>query len=752
MSHLKLDLSNFSRYGIALISTLLALVLALLIFPQVPDVRYIFFTLAVIFNAWYGGFTSGLLCAALSIFSIEFFMIEPQFVFKFEPANLPQLIRFGIVTSAISFVEERRLRSQIALRDSRNQLQVVLQGLADGVTAQDSTGKLIFANEAAARMTGYDSVKEFLSAPPQHIQQRFELFAESGAPLTFADLPGRQALAHGISGQLISRVHYLDTDAERWSIIQSTPVLDDKGQVQMAINIFRDITDLKNAQLELQNQQAYLLTILATIISAVITTDKEGKVEFMNPAAERLTGWDKTRAPGKPVSDIFRIVSEGTRRTIENPVESLLREEAVTDKVDPVLLIQHDGNELPIEYTVTMLKDQNNQVTGVVLVFRDISQQRHAEQERLQLTLLVEAERRRLRNILENVPGMVWEGTLIGADQKLNFVNSYAEKMLGYTVEEWMTIPNLGASITHPDDLELVREQARTLYEAGNLNMSLQFRAISKDEREVPMEVRMTVMVDDAGNPTGTYGLMTDVSQQKKAEAALQQYALDLKSSNEQLERFAYIASHDLQEPLRMISSYLQLLEQRYGDIFDADAKEFIGFAVDGAIRMKALINDLLIYSRVKTTERNFASFDSAGALRQALNNLKVKIEDSQAKISYDSLPTIVGNQSLFIQLFQNLISNGLKFQNDHPPQIYIKCSRDKDKWLFSVRDNGIGIEPQYLEAIFTMFKRLHTREQYPGTGIGLAICKKVVEHHRGRIWAESQVGVGTTFYFTIPR
>jgi two-component system, chemotaxis family, sensor kinase Cph1 len=224
-----------------------------------------------------------------------------------------------------------------------------------------------------------------------------------------------------------------------------------------------------------------------------------------------------------------------------------------------------------------------------------------------------------------------------------------------------------------------------------------------------------------------------------------------LKRSNEELERFAYIASHDLQEPLRMIALYLQLLEQRYQDLLDQDAREFIGFAVDGAARMKTMIGDILAYSRVKTDERNFVSFSSEDTLKTALENMQVKIAESQANVRYENLPHITGNENQFVQLFQNLVSNAIKFRSEQPPEIHVSASRHNHEWLFAVRDNGIGIEEQYLERIFVMFKRLHTKEKYPGTGIGLAVCRKVIEHHRGRIWAESKLGEGTTFYFTVP-
>jgi PAS domain S-box-containing protein len=225
----------------------------------------------------------------------------------------------------------------------------------------------------------------------------------------------------------------------------------------------------------------------------------------------------------------------------------------------------------------------------------------------------------------------------------------------------------------------------------------------------------------------------------------------ELARSNAELQQFAYIASHDLQEPLRMVTSYLQLLSRRYRNQLDASADDFIAYAVDGATRMQALINDLLTYSRVGTRGTSFQPIDCNQVVKQAVNNLKVAIEESQATIAYEALPNIIADGTQLVQLFQNLIGNAVKFRQEKPPHIEIKAEPQTDEWLFSVQDNGIGIEPEYAERIFVIFQRLHNRAEYPGTGIGLAICKKIVEQHGGRIWIGSEPGQGTTFWFTIP-
>jgi len=217
-------------------------------------------------------------------------------------------------------------------------------------------------------------------------------------------------------------------------------------------------------------------------------------------------------------------------------------------------------------------------------------------------------------------------------------------------------------------------------------------------------------------------------------------------------EQFAYVASHDLQEPLRMVSSYTQLLLRRYGERFEGDAKEFMGYIVDGAARMKQLIEDLLAYSRVGTRGKDFHEVEVEGALRRAVTNLRAAIEESGASVTWDALPTVIADDLQLTQLFQNLIGNALKFRSASVPRVSVSATEKEKEWEFKVRDNGIGIEPQYFERIFMVFQRLHNKTEYPGTGIGLAICKKVVERHGGRIWVEAQPGEGSAFHFTLPK
>lgn len=246
--------------------------------------------------------------------------------------------------------------------------------------------------------------------------------------------------------------------------------------------------------------------------------------------------------------------------------------------------------------------------------------------------------------------------------------------------------------------------------------------------------------------------LEQETASRMQAQLLLAEKARDLQRSNEDLQRFAYVASHDLQEPLRMVASYLQLLEQRYQDALDEDAREFIHYAVDGATRMKNLIDDLLDFSRVGTRANPFEPTDLNTILGKVRANLQMRIEEENAVVVSEELPTIPADPPQMIQLFQNLIDNAIKFRAEDPPRVHIKAKEAEQEWVISVSDNGIGIDPQYFDRIFVIFQRLHTRTQYPGTGIGLAVGKRIVERHNGRIWVESAPGGGTTFYCALPK
>ena len=282
-------------------------------------------------------------------------------------------------------------------------------------------------------------------------------------------------------------------------------------------------------------------------------------------------------------------------------------------------------------------------------------------------------------------------------------------------------------------------------------NYTIEKRCLRKDGEVIWVRVTSSLPSSHDGHAPWWISVIEDITDRKRAEEALRETADDLGRSNNDLEQFAYVASHDLQEPLRMVTGFVQLLQRQYGGRLDAEADKFIQYAVDGAKRMQVLIEDLLAYSRGGARGRELIATDAGALLRRALGNLAATIDETAAEITHGELPAVRADGTQLAQLFQNLIGNALKFRGAEPPRIHVEACRRGDDWLFSVRDNGIGIDPEFRERIFLIFQRLHTRQQYPGTGIGLAICKKIVERHGGQIWVESKPGQGAAFHFTIP-
>ena len=351
------------------------------------------------------------------------------------------------------------------------------------------------------------------------------------------------------------------------------------------------------------------------------------------------------------------------------------------------------------------------------------------------------------RQLLEAAPDAI---VIVDRDGCIVLLNRMAETMFGYGRSE---LVGKAVEVLLPSAFRDSHHQHRQAYfsdaHTRPMGSGLELRAQHKSGREIPVEISLSPLQSENGQLVTA--VVRDITERQQARKALEQHALDLERSNAELEQFAYVASHDLQEPLRMVASYAQLLSRRYRDQLDADADEFIDYIVDGATRMQNLINDLLTFSRIGSRGNEMVPTDTNAVLQRVLNNLQLAIDDSHAKVTFEQLPEVKGDELQLIQLFQNLISNALKFHGEAAPVIHIGAKHDAKEAVFSVADQGIGIEPQYSERIFLLFQRLHGKKEYPGTGIGLAICKKIVDRHGGKIWIESQPSKGTTFYFTLP-
>lgn len=338
---------------------------------------------------------------------------------------------------------------------------------------------------------------------------------------------------------------------------------------------------------------------------------------------------------------------------------------------------------------------------------------------------------------------------LVAPDGRWLKVNSAFCETVGFTESELLRMKF--QDLTHPDDLPTNLGYFYQLLSGDLQYYHLEKRYVHKLGHDIWVRDSASVVWNVQQQPMYIVAQIQDITRRKHVEEELAHRIEELARSNMELEQFAYVASHDLQEPLRMVASYTQLLERRYKGRLDADANEFIGYAVDGVIRMQQLINDLLSYARVGKQGKHFEPTNCETVLADTLVDLQAAVKESNARITHDPLPTVMADAPQLRQVFQNLIGNAIKFRSSAPLHIHVSAVRQGAEWVFSVRDNGIGIDTEYAERIFVIFQRLHSREQYRGTGIGLAICKKIVERHGGRIWVEGQPGQGSTFYFTIP-
>ncbi len=416
------------------------------------------------------------------------------------------------------------------------------------------------------------------------------------------------------------------------------------------------------------------------------------------------------------VDDVFNKASK------ENPISIDYR------------IILDNGEERVIHAKGEVIYNKENVRVRTRGTFQDITERRKAEEKIKTLANVVESSNDAI--VTESLDGIIasW--------------NIGAEQIFGYSSEE---ILGKDTSILEPDNLTGEIKQLIEKVKQGEKIQRYETLRLRKDGTTINIAVTISPVFDSTGKFEAISAISRDITERKKAEKILKLKLEELRRSNEELEQFAYVSSHDLQEPLRMISSYLQLLQRRYQGKIDDKADKYIYYAVDGAARMQVLINDLLEFSRVTSRAEEPKTTDSELILNQVLSNLELFIKENKATVSHDTLPEVVVDNTQLAQVFQNMIANGIKFHGEGAPKIQISAEKKANEWVFSVQDNGIGIDPRYSEKIFEVFKRLHKKEEYPGTGIGLAVCKKIVERHGGRIWVESKLGEGSTFYFTLP-
>lgn len=354
----------------------------------------------------------------------------------------------------------------------------------------------------------------------------------------------------------------------------------------------------------------------------------------------------------------------------------------------------------------------------------------------------------RLQQLLETTRVIPWELDI--QTWRFTYVGPRAANLLGYPLEEWLCKDFWDKHIHVEDSQALHNLCADSSAEAKDHDFTCSMRA----SHGATVHLHCVAKRESSdGSAPALHGFMVDITELKTTQEALARHSEDLAASNAELRQFASVASHDLREPLRMVSFYTQLLAKRYRGKLDSDADEFIGYALEGATRMGDLIQNLLDYSRISARKRDLAPTDCEAVFGKSLENLRLALTESNATVEHEPLPVIVADVSQMGQLFQNLLGNAIKYRSpDRPLEVRVSAREESGEWRFSVRDNGIGIESQYFETIFGIFQQLHSREQYGGTGVGLAICRRIVERHRGKIWVESQPDKGATFCFTIPK
>ncbi len=552
--------------------------------------------------------------------------------------------------------------------------------------------------------------------------------------------------------------------------------------ISFTVLVYRAGKGISASESAMIEQREWLRVTLASIGDGVLATDTAGRIIFFNRVAAAVTGWTEEEALGQPVQQVFTMVDEQTRIPTADIIDRVLREDSAVSLSNYACLVRHDGGTVPIEERAAPIKDAAGRVTGVVRVFHDVSKRRQSEAElrrslrRFELLsqtagkLLQEPEPQKVvdslcHNVMEHLDCQVFFNFLADEAAGKLHLNACA----GIPPEEakrmeWLDYGVAVCGCAARDRARIVAERipstpdVRTervksygvrayachplLGPAGRLIGTLSFGTRSRETFEEDELSLMKTVTD----------LVAVAMARMRSEEDLRHTVEELSRSNRELEQFAYVTSHDLQEPLRQVRSYLGILRDRFGDTLDGKAAQYMQFVYDGAAHMRSLVQDLLSYSRVGAGGRKRDRVSCDEALAGALANLEENIGVLNGSVSHEELPVVLGDRSQFVQLFQNLIGNAVKFHRDGvPPEVHVGCRRSGNGWLLWVKDNGIGIDPEYHEKVFVIFQRLHSRSSYPGTGIGLAICRKIVEQHGGKIWIESNAGKGATVYFTLP-
>lgn len=617
-------------------------------------------------------------------------------------------------------------RAEEALRYNEERYRMLAENASDVIVTVNPRGEVTYVSPSVRQVLGYTeaemkAISITAICRPESCALAFQTYAEASAH------PG-------------SRVRTLELEC--WhsngalvTLEVSMKVLcDAAGDPVSVIAIARDITARKNVEALLYASEQQLRALVGNSPDIIARFDRDLRHLFVSRAIEPVTGMPAAAMFGKTDRELGMPAAQ-----VEYWEERLRHVFATGETTDIEFSLPTPAG---VEYFTSRLIPEysaQEEIQTVLGVTRNITARRRAE-------LALQESEKRYRQIIETAQEGIW---MIDPAANTTFVNQAMATMLGYAVAEMAGTPLFafmdeeGRALAHHN---LARRQQ-------GISENHEFKFVRKDGQPVWAYLSTNPILDDAGHYQGALAMVTDITERKQAEIELAQRAADLERSNRDLEQFAYVASHDLQEPLRMVASFVQLLAQEYRGQLGENADEYIDYAVEGAKRMRQIIADLLAYSRVSTHGKPFLPVDCNTVLEEVLASLQLVIEENGGQVAYDGLPAVLGDRTQIYQVFQNLIGNAFKYCSAAPPRIAVGAAPAPGgkMWRFWVSDNGIGIEPQYFERIFVIFQRLHGRKEYSGTGVGLAICKKIVERHGGRIWVESTPGEGSTFHFTLP-
>jgi PAS domain S-box-containing protein len=500
----------------------------------------------------------------------------------------------------------------------------------------------------------------------------------------------------------------------------------------------RDVTEHKNAEKHLVQMEARYRGLLEAAPDAMVVVNRNGEIVLLNVQAEKQFGYRRDELLGRKVKSIIpegfaeRLIADGTRTAAEALAQQIGTGIELNGR-------RKDGSEFPIEIMLSPLESAEGVL--VTAAIRDITERKRVEDA-------LRRSEERFRLMASGVKD--YANIMLDPEGRVVSWNVGAARIEGYRTEEIIGQPF--SRFYSVEDIRNGTPGSELKQARKNGSFEGEGWRVRKDGSRFLANVVITALRDEKGRLRGFGKIMRDITERRRSEEHLTRTMEELKRSNDELEQFAYVASHDLQEPLRMVASYTQLLAQRYEGRLDSDADEFITFAVDGCNRMQDLIRDLLSYSLAAANVEVLREISCEEALEKTLKNLRATIQGSGAIVTHDSLPAIMMDETQLVQVFQNLIGNAIKYRGVAAPRVHVAATRDGGhEWIFSVRDNGMGIEPQYFERIFVLFQRLHGQNEFEGTGIGLAMCKKIVNRIGGRIWVESQAMKGSTFYFALP-